>query len=133
MALPIYVDAYSGYKANERPRQFAVDEDLIQIAEIEDRWYDPDAEYFRVRSPEGKRYILRYDMKLDQWTLQSGFDGAELLARPSIELIIVEPRAIREAESRIARCERCRGDAADSCLTASSLTSSTHTGDLNLC
>jgi hypothetical protein len=52
-------------------------------------------------------------MKLDQWTLQSGFDGAELLARPSIELITVEPKAIREAEARIAGCERCRGDAAE--------------------
>ena len=59
MSLPIYVDAYSGYRANERPRQFCVDEDLIPIAEVEDRWNEPDAEYFRVRSSDGKRYILR--------------------------------------------------------------------------
>jgi hypothetical protein len=58
MSLPIYVNAYSGYKGNERPRQFAVDEDVFEIAEVEDRWYDPNAEYFRVRIPEGKRYIL---------------------------------------------------------------------------
>jgi len=60
MSLPIHVDAYSGYKANERPRDFTVDQDLYEIAEVEDRWYEPDAMYFRVRTSEGKRYILRY-------------------------------------------------------------------------
>jgi hypothetical protein len=38
MALPINVDPCSRYKANERPRQFQVDEDLFEIAEVEDRW-----------------------------------------------------------------------------------------------
>ena len=41
MSLRIYVDAYSGYKANERPRRFQVDEDVFEIAEVEDHWYDP--------------------------------------------------------------------------------------------
>ena len=40
MALPIYVDGYSGYKANETPQSFTVDEELYEIATIEDRWYD---------------------------------------------------------------------------------------------
>jgi hypothetical protein len=87
VSLPIHVTAYSGYKANERPRDFTVDEDLHEIAQVEDRWYEPEAMYFRVRTTEGKRYILRYDESEDEWTLQSGFDGDELLARPSIELV----------------------------------------------
>jgi len=37
MAYPIYVDAYSGYLASERPRQFQHDEDLFEMEEIEDR------------------------------------------------------------------------------------------------
>jgi hypothetical protein len=41
MSLPVYVDAYSGYKANELPRDFTVDEDLFEIAEVEDRWFEP--------------------------------------------------------------------------------------------
>jgi hypothetical protein len=61
MSLPIHITAYSGYKANERPRDFTVDEDLYEIAEVEDRWYEPDAMYFRVRTTEGRRFILRYD------------------------------------------------------------------------
>jgi hypothetical protein len=80
-----------GYKANDRPQRFWLDEridDLTGINEIEaveDRWHDPNAEYFKVRTHEGKRYILRHDERADEWTLQSGFDGAELLARPNID------------------------------------------------
>src|SRR6476469_8576583 len=121
MSLQIYVDAYSGYKAHERPIRFWLDASIdetelkgvYEIEAVEDRWYEPNAEYFRVRTTEGKRYILRYSEQKDQWTLQSGFDGAELLARPGIELVTVEPAAIRKAEAHIAGCERCRVDEAD--------------------
>ena len=88
MSLPIHVTSYSGYKANERPCDFTVDEDLYEIADVEDRWYEPDAMYFRVRTTEGRRYILRFDEQADEWALQSGFDGDELLARPSIQIVI---------------------------------------------
>jgi hypothetical protein len=37
--------------------------------------------YFKVQSTEGKTYLLRYDEQADEWTLQSGFDGVELLAK----------------------------------------------------
>jgi hypothetical protein len=108
MPLPIQVDGYSGFKANERPQQFQVDEDDFEIAAVEDRWFNPDAEYFKVRTTDGKRYILRYNERADEWSLQSGFDGAELFARPSIELVTVGPAAIRNVESQIAGCEKCR-------------------------
>src|SRR5215472_15028576 len=98
MPLPIHVTAYSGYKANERPRDFTVDEDLYEIAEVEDSWYESDAMYFRVRTTESKRFILRYDESQDEWTLQSGFDGDELLARPGIQLITIDADVIRRAE-----------------------------------
>ena len=52
-------------------------------------------------------------MQEDQWTLQSGFDGDELLARPGIEFVSVEPATIRTAESKIAGCERCRNYESD--------------------
>jgi hypothetical protein len=121
MALPIHVDAYSGYKANERPLSFSLDiaigengvTNVHDIDAVEDRWYEPDAEYFKVSTTDGRRYILRYDERADAWTLQSRFDGADLLGRPGIELVTVDPTAIRKAESKIAGCERCRGDEAD--------------------
>jgi hypothetical protein len=113
MSLPIHVSAYSGYKTNERPRDFTVDEDLYEITEVEDRWYEAEVMYFRVRTTEGKRYILRYDESEDEWTLQSGFDGDELLAQPSIRLITVDADVIRRAEKEIESCEHCHPDDAE--------------------
>jgi hypothetical protein len=86
VSLPIRVDAYSGYKANERPRYFTVDEDVYEIATVLDQWYEPSAMYFKVQSSEGKTYLLRYDEQEDEWTLQSGFDGDELLRGQAFDL-----------------------------------------------
>jgi hypothetical protein len=113
MSVIVYVAALSGYKANERPLRFEPEEEIYEIDAVEDQWQSPDATYFKVRTPDGKRYLLRFNEHENQWTLQSGFDGDELLARPGIELVSVDPAAIREAESRIAGCERCRADEAD--------------------
>jgi hypothetical protein len=94
MSIPVYVDAHFGYKANERPRYFTVDEDVYEIATVLDQWYEPSATYFKVQSTEGKTYLLRYDEHADEWTLQSGFDGDDLLGRPSIKMITVGSEAI---------------------------------------
>jgi len=56
MSLEIYVDAYSGYKANERPRQFTLDEDNLEIEAVEEQWRSPEAQYFKVRTTDGKHY-----------------------------------------------------------------------------
>jgi hypothetical protein len=63
------------YKANERPRQFTLDEEIYQIAAVLDQWYQPYATYFKVQTVERKTYLLRYDEETDEWTLQSSFDG----------------------------------------------------------
>jgi len=72
MAVRVYVDAYSGYKANERPRLFDLDGEVYEIASVLDRWYEPSATYFKVRATDFKLFILRYDEHADEWTLQSG-------------------------------------------------------------
>jgi hypothetical protein len=69
--------------------------------------------FFKVQSTEGKLYVLRYDEREDEWTLQSGFDGDALLARPSIELAAVDAVSIRKVEAMIAGCERCRPQEAE--------------------
>jgi len=63
MSPPIHVEAYSGYKANQRPRQFTLDEQIYEIAAVLDQWYEPSATYFKVQSTEGKTYLIRYDEK----------------------------------------------------------------------
>src|SRR5215471_18602725 len=107
MALRIYVDAYSGYRANERPRMFDLDGEVYEIAAVLDRWYEPSATYFKVRTTDFRVFILRYDEQAHEWTLQSGFDGDELLARPRIELVPVDADLIRQAEKLIDVCEHC--------------------------
>ena len=113
MSVPIYVDAYSGYRANERPERFTLDDDTHTIATIEDRWYEPGAEYFKVKTTDAKTYLLRYEQEHDAWTLQSGFDGDALLARPGTEIIPVDPAQVRQAESQIEVCESCHPDDAE--------------------
>ena len=56
MSLPVIVIAYSGYRANERPLRFTLDEQAFEIASIEDHRLEPDAEYFKVRSTDGKKF-----------------------------------------------------------------------------
>ncbi len=51
MPLPIIV---TGYKVNERPQRFLVDEDWFDIAAVEVRILEADAEYFRVRTTDDK-------------------------------------------------------------------------------
>ena len=60
--------------------------------------YDPNEEYFKVRTVDGMLYLLRCDSQTSEWTLQSGFDGAALLAGTSIKLITIDPQMIRAAE-----------------------------------
>ncbi len=72
MSIPIQVDAYSGYRVNERPQRFTLDGAAHEITAIEDRWYEPGAEYFKVRTADARTYILHYDLDEDEWTLQGG-------------------------------------------------------------
>src|SRR5262249_42478101 len=83
MSVPIRVDEYSGHTASQRPRNFSLDGGLYEIATVLDQWYEPAAMYFKVQTTQDKTYLLRYEGHSDAWTLQSGFDGDELLARRS--------------------------------------------------
>jgi len=67
----------------------------------------------KVQSVEDKVYLLRYDEEADEWTLQSGFDGDELLIRPSIQLVTVDPATTKKAEQQIESCEHCHPDHAE--------------------
>ena len=45
----IEVVAYSGYKANERPLYFVLDKRKLEVADIIDRWYGVEHDYFIAR------------------------------------------------------------------------------------
>jgi hypothetical protein len=67
----VHVEAYSGHKADERPLRFRIGERWLAVEEVVDRWYDPDAIYFRVRAEDGAMYILRHVEGSDIWTLEA--------------------------------------------------------------
>src|SRR5262245_10444979 len=112
MSVPVHVDGYSSWKANERPLGFELDGVYRRIYTVEDQWYSPEAQFFKVRA-DGKTYLLRYDQIQDEWTLQSGFDGDELLARPDVTLITIDAAKISEAEALIESCEACNTESTE--------------------
>ena len=65
------VECYSGYKADERPMRFQLGAQWLDVEEVVDRWYDPDAIYFRVRTTDGALYVLRHDQTAEVWTLEA--------------------------------------------------------------
>ena len=65
------VECYAGHKGDERPVRLQIDEQMVEIAEVEDRWYSPGATYFRVLLANGERYVLRREDGQDMWTLEA--------------------------------------------------------------
>ena len=65
----IKVECYSGYKAEQHPLRFTLREEVLQVIEIEDQWYSPSAQYFRVRASDENIYVLRHDEENGSWSL----------------------------------------------------------------
>lgn len=65
----VRVETYSGYKSDERPVRLHLRERVLEVAEVEDRWYSPGETYFRVLTADGDRYLLRHTEAQDVWSL----------------------------------------------------------------
>lgn len=65
----IKVESYAGYRGEETPRRFFLDERVIEVEEVLDQWLAPDHGYFRVRGDDGATYILRHDVAAGHWEL----------------------------------------------------------------
>ena len=72
----IKVECHSGYKADEYPKRFYLEDLCFDIEEIIDRWYQgdripefPAAIYFKVLTSNGKNFILKHEIKDDKWYL----------------------------------------------------------------
>jgi hypothetical protein len=71
----VRVDCYSGFKADERPSRLNLRDGAREVVAVEDRWYSPEATYFRVLVDDGDRYLLRHDEAQDVWSL-AGYRAA---------------------------------------------------------
>lgn len=72
----IRVECYAGYRADERPLRFALRGRAFEVVAVDDRWYSPGAEYFRVRASDGNFYVLRHDQRADLWSLDAFRQGS---------------------------------------------------------
>ena len=63
------VETYSGFKADERPLRLRLGDRVLDVVQIEDRWYSPGETYFRLLASDGDHYILRHVEAQDSWTL----------------------------------------------------------------
>jgi hypothetical protein len=64
------VTAYSGYKANERPLHFILDQKRLKVEKIIDRWYGMEHDYFKVLADNGRSYLLKWHRSSDCWYLE---------------------------------------------------------------
>ena len=74
--IPIKVECYSGYKADEYPKCFYWNNTKFEIQDITDRWYQskstpewPVSDYFKVVVTVGTQYIIKHDLESDEWQL----------------------------------------------------------------
>lgn len=67
--MDIEVDCYAGYKGEETPRRLSIGAQVVEVAEVIDRWHGPDHGYFKVTGADGATYILRHDGRSGRWEL----------------------------------------------------------------
>ena len=65
----IEVSAYSGYKANERPLYFVLEQQKMEVRKVLGRWVGQDHNYFKVLADDGRVYLLKWHRSLDIWFL----------------------------------------------------------------
>ena len=74
--IPVKVECHSGFKADEYPECFCLNDKRHDIEKILDRWYqsDPEADwavsdYFKVKTREGGTFLLKHEIENDRWYL----------------------------------------------------------------
>jgi len=63
------VECYAGYKGNQYPIRFFLQDRVLEVREIEDQWYSPSERYFKVLAEDDNLYILCHHEDNDSWSL----------------------------------------------------------------
>jgi hypothetical protein len=67
----LQVECYAGYRADERPLKFVLRGRTFRVQQVDDRWYSPGAQFFRVLADDGNYYVLRHEQRQDVWELHA--------------------------------------------------------------
>jgi hypothetical protein len=65
----VRVECYAGYRGDETPRRLHLERREIEVSEVLSRWKAPGALFFRVRTQEGRIYVLRKDEFVGRWDI----------------------------------------------------------------
>ena len=72
----IDVESYCGHKRDESPGAFIYQGSRFVVSEVTDRWYEggverasPILNYFKVRTEDGGKFLLRHDPSNNEWRL----------------------------------------------------------------
>lgn len=71
--MKVEVDCYSGYKEDEHPIRFRLDNREYEVTEVLDQWYGPRDVCFKVRAHDGNLYVLRRESLTSggTWSLEA--------------------------------------------------------------
>jgi hypothetical protein len=120
--MKLEVECYSGFKADERPVRFRLNERQYLVEEIVDQWYGTQDVFYKVRADDGSLYVLRRETATPEgaWHLvsfrQMPLNGEA--ATPGLELnwtkqslsSQVEYRATPRVHSPLESSDVCCGD-----------------------
>lgn len=67
--IDIRVACYAGYRGEETPQRFFLQDRPIEVIKVIDRWLAPDHRYFKIRGDDDATYILRHDIASGEWEL----------------------------------------------------------------
>ena len=63
----IRVECYAGYRGEEKPRRFFLDERRVEVAEVVEAWLEPGVRCFKVKGDDGASYLLRQSEEDLEW------------------------------------------------------------------
>lgn len=75
--MKISVDCYSGYRAEEKPKQFWIKDRKIEIRTILSQWLSPGYRNFKIRGDDNSIYTIELDTESYNWELVS-FDSQKV-------------------------------------------------------
>jgi len=67
--MPIRVECYAGYRADQEPRAFWCGDRRLEVKAIVDRWFAPAQQWFKVDADDGNVYVLRHDEASSEWEI----------------------------------------------------------------
>ena len=63
------VECYAGYKGSQYPLRFSLRDRVLEVVQVEDQWYSPSEQYFKVLAGDGNIYVLCHNESDDSWSL----------------------------------------------------------------